>query len=233
MDDSIKSINIEENLINSEQPILNNNLTETGITDKDIIPLIDDDYDDDESIRLPDSVFNDKLIQSIESDDDEMNLALEVSRNVYLSENNLYNDTYIGTQLKLAIDISLEEETNKLEEIAKNESILLEFEIQRNLEINNRKKSLEEFIKRIKFIENIEIKSYIKNILNDYFNLNIDFIYLKKDIHEQIYKIIDSYYLIPVQKKYKKTGISENEDIILRKIFLISSDYKNDYLNVI
>jgi hypothetical protein len=232
MDDSIKSINIEENLINSAQAILNNNLTETKITDKDTIPLIDDDYDD-ESIRLPDSVFNDKLIQSIESDDDEMNLALEVSRNVYLSENNLYNDTYIETQLKLAIDISLEEETNKLEEIAKNESILLEFEIQRNLEINNRKKSLEEFIKRIKFIENIEIKSYIENILNDYFILNIDFIYLKKDMYEQIYKIIDSYYLIPVQKKYKKTGIPESEDIILRKIFLISPDNKNDYLKVI
>ena len=182
-----------------------------------------------ENIRIPDSVFNERLISSYESDDEEMNLALEVSRNEYLNENNstyndTYNDTYIGTQLKLAIDISIEEETAKLEEIAKNESIKLQLEVERNLEIVNRKKSLEEFLKRIKFLPNIgndyiEIKPLIENTLNEYFNLNIDYIYIEKDIYDKIYKIIDSYYLIPTQKKYKKTGIPESEDIILRTIF--------------
>ena len=182
-----------------------------------------------ENIRIPDSVFNERLISSYESDDEEMNLALEVSRNEYLNENNstyndTYNDTYIGTQLKLAIDISIEEETAKLEEIAKNESIKLQLEVERNLEIVNRKKSLEEFLKRIKFLPNIgndyiEIKPLIENTLNEYFNLNIDYIYIEKDIYDKIYKIIDSYYLIPTQKKYKKTGIPESEDIILRIIF--------------
>ena len=182
-----------------------------------------------ENIRIPDSVFNERLISSYESDDEEMNLALEVSRNEYLNENNstyndTYNDTYIGTQLKLAIDMSIEEETAKLEEIAKNESIKLQLEVERNLEIVNRKKSLEEFLKRIKFLPNIgndyiEIKPLIENTLNEYFNLNIDYIYIEKDIYDKIYKIIDSYYLIPTQKKYKKTGIPESEDIILRTIF--------------
>ena len=182
-----------------------------------------------ENIRIPDSVFNERLISSYESDDEEMNLALEVSRNEYLNENNstyndTYNDTYIGTQLKLAIDMSIEEETAKLEEIAKNESIKLQLEVERNLEIVNRKKSLEEFLKRIKFLPNIgndyiEIKPLIENTLNEYFNLNIDYIYIEKDIYDKIYKIIDSYYLIPTQKKYKKTGIPESEDIILRIIF--------------
>ena len=174
-------------------------------------------------------LFNERLISSYESDDEEMNLALEVSRNEYLNENNstyndTYNDTYIGTQLKLAIDMSIEEETAKLEEIAKNESIKLQLEVERNLEIVNRKKSLEEFLKRIKFLPNIgndyiEIKPLIENTLNEYFNLNIDYIYIEKDIYDKIYKIIDSYYLIPTQKKYKKTGIPESEDIILRTIF--------------
>ena len=182
-----------------------------------------------ENIRIPDSVFNERLISSYESDDEEMNLALEVSRNEYLNENNstyndTYNDTYIGTQLKLAIDISIEEETAKLEEIAKNESIKLQLEVERNLKIVDRKKSLEEFLKRIKFLPNIgndyiEIKPLIQNTLNEYFNLNIDYIYIEKDIYDKIYKIIDSYYLIPTQKKYKKTGIPESEDIILRIIF--------------
>ena len=182
-----------------------------------------------ENIRIPDSVFNERLISSYESDDEEMNLALEVSRNEYLNENNstyndTYNDTYIGTQLKLAIDMSIEEETAKLEEIAKNESIKLQLEVERNLKIVDRKKSLEEFLKRIKFLPNIgndyiEIKPLIQNTLNEYFNLNIDYIYIEKDIYDKIYKIIDSYYLIPTQKKYKKTGIPESEDIILRTIF--------------
>ena len=189
----------------------------------------DNDANNEENIRIPDSVFNERLISSYESDDEEMNLALEVSRNEYLNENNstyndTYNDTYIGTQLKLAIDMSIEEETAKLEEIAKNESIKLQLEVERNLKIVDRKKSLEEFLKRIKFLPNIgndyiEIKPLIQNTLNEYFNLNIDYIYIEKDIYDKIYKIIDSYYLIPTQKKYKKTGIPESEDIILRIIF--------------
>ena len=127
-----------------------------------------------ENIRIPDSVFNERLISSYESDDEEMNLALEVSRNEYLNEinstyNDTYNDTYIGTQLKLAIDISIEEETAKLEEIAKNESIKLQLEVERNLEIVNRKKSLEEFSKNKNFKDSHEYKC--KECKNNYNNI--------------------------------------------------------------
>lgn len=204
------------------------------ITNIKMIPSVsNNDNNHDENVRIPDSVINEQIISPYESDDEEMNLALEVSRNEYLNENNgafndayndAYNDSYIGTQLKLAINLSIDEETVKLEEIAKNESIKLQLEVERNLEIDNRKKSLEEFLKRIRFLPNIgndyiEIKPLIENILNDYFELNIDYVYIEKHIYDKIYKIIDSYYLIPIQKKYKKTGIPESEDIILRIIF--------------
>jgi hypothetical protein len=57
-------------------------------------------------------------------------------------------------------------------------------------------------------------------VLNDYFELKIDFIKLDEEMHQKIYNLIDNYYIIPLSKKYKKTLISKNEDTILRSIFL-------------
>ena len=197
---------------------------------------IDDIYDIDEinkindidDIRKPDKIIKDQLIQRYENDD-EMNLALDVSRNQYLTDNNLYDDMLINEQLKITIDLSLEEHTNKLAEIAMDESIQLENERIKNIEIYERKKSLEEFSKRIKSlsysINEIEIKNFIEQILNDYFNLNIEYINIEKDMYEKIYKIIDSYYLIPIQKNYKKTAISYEEDQLIRNIFRMKNKY--------
>ena len=39
-------------------------------------------------------------------------------------------------------------------------------------------------------------------------------------MYQKIYKIIESYYLIPFQKKYTKFAISKEEDDIVRTIFL-------------
>ena len=155
-----------------------------------------------------------------------MNIALEMSKKQYMNDNNLYNDEFIEEQIKEAIKLSIEEDIDKQEKIAKEESLKIENERIKNLEINNRKKSLEEFSKRIKTLnlsvnENEkEIKNFIENTLDDYFNLKIDYINIEKDLYEKIYKIIDSYYLIPFTKKYKKTAISHEEDQILRNIFL-------------
>jgi hypothetical protein len=185
-----------------------------------------EDHNDDpnDDIRPPDEIIKDKLIERYESDDDEMNLALELSHNEYLTENNLYNDDLLNEDIQKALDSSIDDYTNKLEEIALQESIKIENERIKNAEILNRKKSLEDFSKRIKSLSfssnEIEIKNYIENILNEYFNLNIDYVYLEDDIYEKIYRIIDSYYLIPMQKKYKKTAISFEEDQIIRNIFL-------------
>ena len=184
----------------------------------------DSDNDSCDDIREPDKIIKDKLIKNYESDDDEMNLALDVSRNQYLTDNNLDNNILMNEQLKIAIEMSLEEHTNKLEKIAIDQSIQLEIERIKNLEISDRKKSLEEFSKRIKSlsfsVNELEIKNFIEKILDDYFNLRIKYIYVEDDImYEKIYKIIDSYYLIPIQKKYKKTARSYEEDHIIRNLF--------------
>ena len=75
--------------------------------------------------------------------------------------------------------------------------------------------------KKIMFFRNWKkIKIFIEDILNQYFNLDIDFIYIEdNDLYNDLYKIIDSYYLIPTQKKYSKTLISKEEDSIFRDIF--------------
>lgn len=183
-----------------------------------------DDVGDIDEIRKPDKIIKDQLIQRYENDD-EMNLALDVSRNQYLTDNNLYDDNLINEQLKIAIELSLEEQNNRFEESAKEESIKLENKRIKNIEISERKKSLEEFSKRIKSlsysVSEIEIKNFIEQILDDYFNLNIEYINIEKDMYEKIYKIIDSYYFIPTQKNYKKTGISKEEDELIRHIFRI------------
>ena len=61
---------------------------------------------------------------------------------------------------------------------------------------------------------------FIENILHEYFNLNIDYIYVDDDMYNKLYEIIDSYYLIPSKNKKSKTFISYEEDNIIRIIFL-------------
>ena len=204
---------------------INNENNENNSDDENIYgdeSNILNEYDED-NIRKPDKIIKDKLIENYESDDDEMNLALDVSRTQYLTDNDLYDTVFINEQLKIAIELSLEEQSNKLAEIAMDESIQLENQRIKNLEIYNRKKSLEEFSKRIKSlsfsVNELEIKNFIEDILNNYFNLNIDYVNIEKEMYEKIYKIIDSYYLIPIQKNYKKTAISYEEDKLIRNIF--------------
>ena len=131
-------------------------------------------------------------------------------------------------ELRNAIELSIDDFTQKLEETAINESFNMESERICNLKKNERKKSLQEFSKRIKSLsfssDEIEIKNFIEKILDDYFNLRIDSVYIEEDMFIKIYKIIDSYYFIPNQKKFKKTAISSEEDRIIRNIILKFSE---------
>ena len=148
-------------------------------------------YEDE--LREPDEKFNDVLLNPYDEE----------------YENSINENNFMNEQLKIALEISINEYENKLKEDY--------------LKISSRKKSLELFSKKIKFLnyisEEIEIKDFIEKVLDDYFNLKIDFINVDKDNYEKIYKIIDSYYLIPTQKNYKKTAISFEEDQLIRNIF--------------
>jgi hypothetical protein len=145
---------------------------------------------------------------SIEEQDkifeEEVKLALEISDQVYLKD--LNEESY-----ELENDKSLSESDKKL------------LEEQKIIEIEKRSKSLENFKKKIQGLSlsfnDIRIKKYIEKILLTYCELAIDFVYVDNDIYEDLYKIIDSYYLIPIQKNYKKTAITEEEDILIRSIF--------------
>jgi hypothetical protein len=66
-----------------------------------------------------------------------------------------------------------------------------------------------------------ELKNYIETKLNEYFNLEIDNVIIEdNELFKDLYNMIDSYYLIPISKNYKKTIIPEDEDNLLRNIFL-------------
>ena len=69
-------------------------------------------------------------------------------------------------------------------------------------------------------LPNNELKKMIDNVLNDYFELKIDSIYMDENSYNKFYDEINTYYQIPIFKKYKKTLINEQEDSLIRNIFL-------------
>lgn len=171
---------------------------------------------DNDNIRSPDVSYKDTLISHIfDKNDEEMNLVLNISEQDYLDNqdisiaiNNSNND-YLR-EFNIALELSKKEYIDKI--------------FEDNLKKGDRIKSLESFcgkIKRLCFSEiEKKIKIYIDDILKQYFNLEIDFIYMEDiDLYNELYKIIDSYYLIPIQKNYSKTLISKEEDLIIRDIF--------------
>lgn len=201
-----------------------------------------------ENIRIPDSVFTDKLINNFEENDffdnernpnldEEMRLALSVSQKEYFdNQNNHYFDyfDYIENEINLACEISLNEQNeiikNKMIEIEENRKMELEekytIELKnkiRTMRVNTRINSLQHFCKKIERLnfseKDIKIKKYIQFFLAKYFNLEIDFILVDEHMYKDIFEIIDTYYLIPTKKNYGRTIIPKEEDEIIRSIF--------------
>jgi len=89
---------------------------------------------------------------------------------------------------------------------------------------NNRIMSLKNFcnrIQRLTFVkEDKKIKELVENVLDDYFNLKIENVKLNKKDYDYLFKIVDSYYLIPSSKNIK-TAITEVENNLIKNIFLL------------
>lgn len=157
--------------------------------------------DEDDNIRQPDDITRTRLVgdysENENDNDTEMKLAMDVSRNDFMELR----------ELQMAMEMSIEEHI-----------------IQSAKEASYRKKSLENFCNKIKVlslsVQYNDIKIYMENVLADYFELKNDFVYVENDMYKKIFSIIDTYYLIPVQNKRKKTAITEDEDRVLRTIFL-------------
>jgi hypothetical protein len=132
---------------------------------------------------------------------------------------NEHFDKHFNEQIQLALEISQKEHED---EILKFELIKLEGE--KLLNIENRKKSLQFFsniIKKLSYTpEDIKLKNKIIPLLDNYYNLIIDIIYLDRNTYTQLYNIIDLYYLIPI-KKGNITKITKEEDELIRSVFLL------------
>ena len=146
--------------------------------------------EDNEYIELPKESYIDKLIESDYEIDDEILLALDISKEEQIQRIIQQTDEEYNMNILKEIRIkSLEMFCKKIKGLHFSE--------------NDRK-----------------IKNYIENILYEYFHLNIDYIYVDDDMYNKLYEIIDSYYLIPSKNKKSKTFISYEEDNIIRTIFL-------------
>lgn len=213
-EDDIEEILIEDDIRDPDSE----NLFEDDIRDPYSENLIEDD------IREPDIPYSENLIDdnnTFNNVDDELSLALKASREEYIINNNGIDH---DEEYRLALEISKEEHFNIIEENVKKESIFEEELMFKKIEIDFRRDSLSNFCKKIQGLsytaEDIKIKKYIENVLDEYFELKINSVNVDKNTYTLLYKIIDSYYLIPSSKNQKKTAISKEEDTIIRTIFL-------------
>ena len=199
---------------------------------------------DEDSVRDPDSIFRDCLINAEDTEDtedtedDEIKLALNISLNEYnesyinsIERNHKITETevnsnehlneHLNEQIQLALEISQKEHEDEILNLE-----LIKKEEEKLLNIKNRKKSLKFFsniIQKLSYTpEDIKLKNKIIPLLDEYYSLNIDFIYLDKNTYTQLYNIIDLYYLIP-NKKNKITKITKEEDESIRNIFLLEN----------
>lgn len=170
-------------------------------------------FDNDASdyVRDPDRVISECLIddENIGNNnfsydfEKQINDALKISKHIYDVQNNEED----------IIRKSIEEYNEQM----RNQDIF-----EQSI-MDERRKSFDFFLKRINSIsfgKNSDFVSSIQNSFNDYFNLSSDIIYLDDAIYDKAYELIDSFYLIPKEKGYKKTAISKEEDELLRKLLL-------------
>ena len=84
--------------------------------------------------------------------------------------------------------------------------------------------SLENFCKKIRGLSftprDIQIRKYIEDVLKDYFELKIDYHIVDADIYDDLYKIINSFYMDPINKGKTITKITAEEDTIIRHILI-------------
>ena len=179
----------------------------------------------DETIRV-------NSIESVNSDNSFVNSSDNLSNNLSV---NSYVNSFGDNDKDLKEAILLSQEAMRLEEEREAIALIKEQEALEEIKklelLSNRKRSLEIFFPRIKNLARISTsiggykdtetnyEKLISDILNEYLLGNIDMIYMSEQEYTEIYKIIDSYYLIP-NERGAKTIIPWSEDQVLRSIFL-------------
>ena len=167
--------------------------------------------DSDDKVRAPDQTFNECLIPS----DDDDNILNQLRNSI--NDSSLYPT---DTELQLALEMSMKENPYYNDNLQQLNEILilskLEFEEHLKNKKEYRKHTLSNFYRKLQFLQ---FPNIIKE-LNEYFECNIDIIYLDNATYKNIFEIIDSYYKIP-NEKGRKSAISEEEDNVLRNIFFI------------
>jgi len=161
--------------------------------------------------------------------------AIRVNSVESVNSDNSFVNSFGDNDKDLKEAILLSQEAMRLEEEREVLYLIKEQEAMDEIKklelLSDRKKSLEIFFPRIKNLSMISksiggykntetnYEKIIYDMLNEYLLGNIDMIYLSEQEYIEIYKIIDSYYLIP-HKKDAKTIIPLSEDQVLRSIFL-------------
>jgi len=166
----------------------------------------------DDKVRSPDQTFNECLIPSDDEDDNILNQL----RNG-INDSSLYPP---DRELQLALEVSMKENSQYNDNLQELNEILilskLEFEEHLKNKKDHRKSVLSNFYRKLQFLH----FPHVIEQLNEYFQCNIETIYLDNTTYKSIFEIIDSYYKIP-NEKGRKCAISEEEDSILRAIFIL------------
>jgi len=192
--------------------------------------------EDEENIRLPDAAVTECLMDDSlplfqysfnnnshnDYDDDENDDEL------FILAVKLSNDEYIRSQEELIRKQMEEDERKRQAEELQRQARQLEIDRQnqrismRREKMTIRIESLKHFCERIRrmiFTEKEEkLKSFLKRIVNAYCNGLIDNVEVDEDLYTDLYKLIDSLYLIPASQN-RRPAIPAEEDAVLRKLF--------------
>ena len=171
--------------------------------------------------------FMDMDIDIEQNNVNDTHINIEHTNNEHMNNENMNNENMNNTHMNIEqIEQHNEEELLKVLETSKNEQLKYEEYILNEsikLEKSKRMDSLKLFCKKVDRLiftkEDLLIKKYIESVLEDYFSLKIDYINVDEDMYNKLYSVIDTYYLIPTIKNYKRITITETEDNLIRSIF--------------
>lgn len=186
--------------------------------------------DDNENIRIPDEVYNERLVDDFSQNDD-LEIALQKSMETYLTqnyiENNNIDNNIVDSEYEKIIHQSIIDECERIERIKAEEEekrIMNEiyekekYEKENKLYISKKEEKYKHFINKLTYIICDETKrNHIIHIIKKYIYASADekFIYISNPDYELFNKFMNYIYVIPqIQNRRSPINKDDAEELI-------------------
>lgn len=187
------------------------------------------DDNDNENIRIPDEVYNERLVDNFSqnNDNDDLEIALQKSMETYLTHNYIENNNIVDSEYEKIIHQSIIDECERIERIKAEEEekrIMNEiyekekYEKENKLYISKKEEKYKHFINKLTYIICDETKrNHIIHFIKKYIYASIDekFIYISNTDYELFNKFMNYIYIIPqIQNRRYPINKDDAEELI-------------------